>query len=306
MACATSPLRYPGGKTSLFPLLSTVLKANRLEHWPYAEPYAGGCGLALSLLYQGHVSDIHINDVDPSIWAFWHSVLNETDELAYMIAKTPITVDEWQRQREIQLAQDVDATLALGFSTFFLNRTNRSGIIKTAGVIGGLKQNGRYKIDCRFNRDDLVRRIRRIAKYRSRIHLYHRDALAFIKDICNRLPEMTFFCIDPPYLNKGSRLYASFYDPTDHAILASSMLDIKNPWIITYDNDPAIKMLYRDRRQFEFDLNYSVETKRLGTELLIASKGLRLPSSLRDRQVNRPQYRVAYDFLGDRTSPFVS
>ena len=209
MAHATSPLRYPGGKSCLFPLVSTILKANRLERKHYGEPFAGGCGLALSLLYEGHVSDIHINDVDPSIWAVWYSVLNHTDELTYMIAKTPITVDEWRQQREIHLAQNVNAPLALGFSTFFLNRTNRSGIIKAAGVIGGLKQTGPYKIDCRFNRDDLIRRVRRVAKYRSRIHLHRRDALAFIKDACDRLPATTFFCIDPPYFNKGSSLYTS-------------------------------------------------------------------------------------------------
>ena len=277
----------------MFPLVSTIIKKNRLERKHYAEPFAGGCGLALTLLYEGYVSDIHVNDIDPSIWAFWHSVLNQTDELAYMIAKTPITIEEWRYQREVHLVQDVDDPLALGFSTFFMNRTNRSGIIKAAGVIGGLKQTGPYKIDCRFNRDDLIRRIRRVAKYRSRIHLYRRDALAFIKDICSRLLETTFFCIDPPYFNKGSSLYTNFYNSSDHAILASSLLGIKNPWIVTYDKDPAIKMLYRDRRQFEFDLSYSVETKRLGTELLIASKGLRLPHTLLDRQVNRPQYRAA-------------
>ena len=292
MARATSPLRYPGGKTCLLQLVSTILKVNRIERRNYAEPYAGGCGLALALLYEGYVSDIHINDIDPSIWTFWHSVLHQTDELAYMIAKTPITIDEWQRQREIHMAQNADDTLALGFSTFFLNRTNRSGIIKNAGVIGGLKQTGPYKIDCRFNRDDLIRRVRRVAKYRSRIHLYHRDALDFIESLCNLLPT-TFFCVDPPYSNKGSSLYTNFYDPSDHATLASYLLSIKSPWIVTYDKDPAITNIYRDRRQFEFDLNYSVKTKRVGTELLIASKGLRLPNTLRDRQGNRPKYRAA-------------
>ena len=293
MVRVTSPLRYPGGKTCLFALVSTILRANRLERRQYAEPFAGGCGLALSLLYKGYVSDVHINDIDPSIWAFWHSVLNQTDELSYMISKTPITIDEWRCQRKINLQQDVSDPLALGFSAFFMNRTNRSGIIKGAGFIGGFKQTGPYKIDCRFNRVDLVRRIQRVAKYRSRIHLYRRDAVAFIKDVCNQLPPTTFFSIDPPYFNKGSSLYTSFYNPTDHAILATLLLDIRNPWIVTYDRDPSITMLYRDRRQFEFDLGYSVATKRMGTELLIASKGLRLPATLRRRQVNRPQYRAA-------------
>ncbi len=223
----------------------------------------------------------------------WHSVLNDTDEFTCRIRKTPITIDEWRAQRGVHLAMDVDDPLALGFSTFFLNRTNRSGIIKAAGVIGGLDQNGPYKLDCRFNRDDLARRIRRVAKYKNRIHLTRRDALAFVKDTSANLPKSTFFCIDPPYFNKGQGLYTSYYDPEDHGILAKSILELENPWIVTYDDVPAITRLYRDRRQYQFDISYSVETKRRGTELLIASKGLRLPTEIRGNQVHRPQYRVA-------------
>ncbi len=293
MARATSPLRYPGGKTRLYPLISSILRINRIERKNYAEPFAGGAGLALALLYEGHVSDIHINDVDPAIWAFWHTVLDHTDELSYMIAKTPVTVEEWQHQRKIHLAQDISDPLALGFSTFFLNRTNRSGVIKDAGVIGGLQQNGNYKIDCRFHRNDLIRRVQRVAKYRNRIHLYRRDALAFIKCISSSLPPNTFLCVDPPYFKKGSKLYTNFYNPSDHAILAENILETNNPWVVTYDCDPAIKKIYRARRQFEFDITYSIETKRKGTEVLIASKGLKIPPAVRYRQINRPQYRAA-------------
>ena len=293
MARATSPLRYPGGKTCLYPVVSRILRANRLERKRYAEPFAGGGGLALALLYGGQVSDIHINDVDASIWAFWHSVLHHTDEFAYRIQKTPVTISEWRAQRDVHLGQDVGDPLALGFATFFLNRTNRSGIIKDAGVIGGLNQNGPYKIDCRFNRDDLERRVRRVAKYKCRIHLTRRDALAFISDVQSDLPSSTFLCVDPPYFSKGQGLYTSFYRPADHGILAKEILELENPWVVTYDNAEAIGKLYRDRRQYEFDISYSVGTKRRGTELLIASKGLRIPSDIRDRQVNRPQYRAA-------------
>lgn len=292
MPRAPSPLRYPGGKTCLYPLMSTILRMNRLELRPYAEPYAGGGGLALALLYGGHVSDIHLNDLDLSIWSFWHCVLNRTDELTYMVEKTPVTVEEWRRQRAIYLAQDGSDTLALGFATFFLNRTNRSGIIKEAGVIGGLAQLGTYKIDCRYNREELTRRIRRIARYRKRIQIYRRDALAFMKDI-EKLSIKPFICIDPPYFHKGSSLYTSFYRPSDHSVLAASILELDCPWVVTYDNVPEISDLYKDRRQFEFDITYSVETKRVGTELLIPSKGLKLPVSVRDRQVSRPQYRAA-------------
>lgn len=293
MAKASSPLRYPGGKSCLFDLVSGLIKNNKLQRSHYAEPFAGGCGLALSLLYAGHVSDIHINDVDPAIWAFWHTVLNDTDRLAYKIAKTPITVEEWRCQKAIFNSGNIDDPLSLGFSAFFLNRTNRSGIIKGAGVIGGVQQNGNYKIDCRFNREGLIARVRRIAKYRNRIHLYRRDALDFIEQAKQSLPKEAFFCVDPPYFNKGSSLYTSFYNPEDHAVLADAIISLDRPWIITYDNTPEITGLYKSRRQFEFDINYSVETKRKGTEVLIVSKGLRVPNTIKERQVNRPQYRAA-------------
>ena len=293
MARAVSPLRYPGGKTCLYPLVSSLIAANNLERRHYAEPFAGGCGLALSLLYGGNVSDIHINEVDSSIWAFWHSVLNHVEEIAHMIAKTPVTVEEWRRQRSIYLRQDEGDVLSLGFSAFFLNRTNRSGIIKGAGVIGGIEQTGPYKIDCRFNRKELIRRVRRVAKYRKRIHLTNFDALMFVDKACRHLPEKTFFCIDPPYLKKGASLYTNYYSRADHQVLADEVLNMRNPWIITYDEDPFIAELYCQRRQYTFDINYSLETKRRGTELLIAAKGLRIPREIRIRQVNSPRRRAA-------------
>lgn len=293
MARSNSPLRYPGGKSCLYDLTSRILRLNRLSRGHYAEPYAGGAGLALTLLFEGHVSDIHLNDYDRCIWAFWHSALNDTDRLVSMIESQPVDMENWYRQRDIyQNADDYDA-LELGFATFFLNRTNRSGIVKGAGVIGGLEQKGNYKINCRFNRTELTRRIRRIAKYRARIHLYRFDALEFMDRMDETLPERAFYCIDPPYFNKGRSLYASFYNPEDHSAVSQSVLRLERPWILTYDNTPEIAHLYKARRQFGFDVNYSVQTKRVGTELLVASKGLIMPSEVRDRQIHRPQYRAA-------------
>lgn len=293
MARSNSPLRYPGGKSCLYDLTSHILRLNKLERGHYAEPYAGGAGLALTLLFEGHVSDIHLNDCDQSIWAFWDSVLNATDDLVALIESAPVNMENWYRQRDIyQNANDYD-DLTIGFATFFLNRTNRSGIVKGAGVIGGLEQCGNYKIDCRFNRAGLAKRIRRIAKYRSRIHLHKLDALAFMDRMDETLPPRAFYCIDPPYFNKGRSLYTSFYNPEDHLAVSQAVLRLERPWILTYDNTPEISQLYKARRQFGFDVNYSVQTKRIGTELLVASKGLKMPSEVRDRQIHRPQYRTA-------------
>jgi DNA adenine methylase len=293
MALATSPLRYPGGKGSLLDLVSSIIRLNKLERGHYAEPYAGGCSLALSLLFGGHVSDIHINDLDRPIWAFWNAVLNQTDELVEMMTTTPVTVEEWRRQREIHRDSANATNLQIGFAAFFLNRTNRSGIIKNAGVIGGLAQGGTYTIDCRFNKEELTRRIRRVQKYRGRIHLHRKDALDFLTHVEKRLPDDTFLCIDPPYFNKGSSLYTSAYDPEDHAKVSERILRLQHPWITTYDYCDEVQKLYTARRQYQISLNYSAQVKRVGSELLIASKGLRLPAELRKAQVHRVQYRGA-------------
>lgn len=261
----------------MFSLMAAIIQENGLARMPYAEPFAGGCGLALTLLYNGYVSDIHINDIDPSIWSFWDSVLNRTDELVELIWNADLSIDGWRLQRERLLEGRVDNPLELGFAAFYLNRTNRSGIIKGAGVIGGLAQAGTYKLDCRFNREDLVRRIQRVAKYKKRIHLTRMDALDFLENIDQQLPRKAMLCIDPPYFHKGSSLYTSFYRPSDHADLANVIQSLDRPWVVTYDNTPEIVSLYAAQERFTFDVSYSVQTKRAACELLVASPGLLLP-----------------------------
>lgn len=260
-------------------MLEGVIKNNELRYFHYAEPYAGGCGLALALLYGGYVSHIHLNDIDPAIWSFWHSVLNCTDDLVRLVETTPVTIDEREKQREVYLKSDLSDPLSLGFSTFFLNRTNRSGIIKGAGAIGGKAQAGVYKIDCRFNRNDLSDRIRRICKYKDRITLYNQDAINFMNDSGN-LSKNTFFFIDPPYYNKGASLYTSFYKPEDHALVAKAVGLLDRPWLVTYDNTTEISKLYENFRQYSFYINYSLQKRRKGDELLITSDDIYIGNEL--------------------------
>ncbi len=276
MATTDSPLRYPGGKSCLYEFTREIIHLNGLVHHDYAEPFAGGCGLALSLLFGGLAGEIHVNDIDPGVSAFWHAVLNETDQLVDLIKKTPVTLTQWEAQKA---ALKTESNIKLGFATFFLNRTNRSGIIKKAGVIGGLKQDGKYLIDCRYNKTELIRRIERIAKYKDRIHLTKLDALDFLANKRGVIPTTALFCIDPPYYKKGASLYTSFYRPEDHAILGRAVRSLKNPWMVTYDNVPEIAAIYSREKRFTFEINYSANVKRVGTELLISPNSLKLPQS---------------------------
>ncbi len=281
MGFSFSPLRYPGGKQILARVLGHLIKLNGCEGGVYIEPYAGGAGAALSLLYGEHVRKAVINDADSRIYSFWHAVLNSTEKLLKLIRDTPLTVDEWKRQKQIYLRPHRVSTVRVGFAAFYLNRCNRSGIIDKAGVIGGLEQAGKWKIDARFNRVELARRVERIARYRDRIDLSNLDAIELLK---TRLPKPSwadrgFVYLDPPYFAKGDQLYLNHYTPADHAALADYLAGADYPWVMSYDSIPAIRRLYRTYRRIPFNLGYSARDRKIGRELLIIPPHVCFPSA---------------------------
>lgn len=270
-----SPLRYPGGKAKLANYLKLIMIENDLVGHDYAEPYAGGASVALELLYEGYAGHIHINDLNPGVHAFWDSVLNHTSELCDLIDKTPVTVKEWRRQRAVQSQIEQDP-IALGFSTFYMNRTNRSGII-SGGVIGGLDQSGPWKIDARFNKDELIRRIRKVSRHRNRISLTSIDARQFINRWIGPSCDATFLYLDPPYFVKGEGLYDNFYDSSDHAAIASTVTKLTHPWVVSYDAAPQIIELYGNFTNARYELAYSANTRIYGSEVMFYAPRLRVP-----------------------------
>ena len=267
-----SPLRYPGGKSKLTPYVLDIIKLNNLEGGAYVEPFAGGCAIAWYLLLNNHVDKIYINDLDKSIYSFWHSVLYRTDELCQLIDSTLITIDEWHKQRKIY-REGASDLLKLGFSTLFLNRTNHSGIIK-GGVIGGLEQKGNYKLDCRFNKNRIIDQIKSISMYEKNIRLTNLDAIQFIDNNISKIEGKAFINIDPPYYVKGKGLYQNYFEHDDHYRLFESVKRIKHPWIVTDDDTPEICSIYSEYLPKSFGLSYTAQKKYIGSEVIIHSPSL--------------------------------
>jgi DNA adenine methylase len=276
-----SPLRYPGGKARLADFVKAIFHANGLLDGAYAEPYAGGASVALTLLFEEHASDVYINDIDPGVHAFWHSVLQETEALCRLVRETRVTPREWERQRAIYLDQS-GSLVALGFATFFLNRTNRSGIIASAGMIGGKGQAGRWLIDARYNPSELADRIGRVARYRDRIHLSNLDAADFLERVPSVLPAKSLVYLDPPYYVKGERkLYANCYEAEDHAKIARLIQSSAFHWIVSYDNVPATRKLYCNHRRISYTLQYTAAERQQGAEVMVFSPDLIIPKKAR-------------------------
>lgn len=273
-----SPLRYPGGKGRLAQYVIDLVEKNDLVGGHYVETYAGGAGIAISLLYLEYASHVHLNDLDPAVYSFWISIVNQTDEFVRLVYDTPLTLTERARQKAIY--RDPSAgSLALGFATFYLNRTNRSGIIH-GGVIGGNKQDGTYKIDARFNRGDLIKRIEKLASFSPRISIYNKDAADFISNELKTIPEKALVYLDPPYYSNGHRLYRNTYKHADHANIASLVKSITHPWIVSYDNADAIRHLYSDFRQRVFGLGYSANSVYEGKEVMIFCDKINAPGDV--------------------------
>ncbi|MBT2145088.1 MULTISPECIES: DNA adenine methylase [unclassified Rhodanobacter] len=272
-----SPLRYPGGKNCIFPFVSQLFHENGLIGSAYAEPYAGGAGLALRLLFGEFVERIYINDLDRSVFAFWTSILSRPDDFCRWIEDVEVTTDTWHKFKEMQNIASEVGLFELAQSTFFLNRTNVSGVLK-GGIIGGYEQKGKYKIDARFNKADLIARIQKISMFRSRIAVSNMDGLAFVRKMDNR-QEDVFIYLDPPYFQKGSDLYMNFYMKRDHERLSKHVHKMKKKWMVSYDSHDFILNLYASKSRIRYRLSQSA-SNRVGDEVLIFSEGLSFAQSL--------------------------
>ncbi|MFB8377523.1 DNA adenine methylase [Paenibacillus taichungensis] len=280
MPITDSPLRYPGGKSQLVRFVKNLITINGLSDLTYIEPFSGGSGISINLILNDVVDRIIINDIDSSIHAFWYSILNRNDEFIQKIIETPVNIESWQVQKQLyEEYKDDPYSLTNGFATFYLNRTNRSGII-SGGVIGGLKQDGKYKIDCRFNKQSLIEKVKKIGRKSSQINLYNLDAKIMVGEIIRKLrPKNSFIFFDPPYYVQGKNLYTNSFEHEDHISLRDAIINLNEYyWITTYDYQETLIDLYSSVPNYQYYITYSAQNKRKERELLFCSEQTKIES----------------------------
>lgn len=271
----TSPLRYPGGKALLAAYVSGVIEENLLSGCTFYEPYAGGASVSLELLRLGFVANAVLVERDPLVYAFWWSVFNATDYLCDAVESCPVTIETWhalQSTRDVTDPHACEFTLfQLGVAGLFFNRTNFSGIMGS-GPIGGKSQQSKYKIDCRFNKQKIIRQIRAVAKFTGRVTVNFGDAIKFMRENTEQITTgFSFTYIDPPYFLQGKKLYRHSYTDKDHAALADFIRRQAYPWLLSYDDHPRIRELYADNQMQPIYLDYKVKSNRTAQELVISN-----------------------------------
>lgn len=275
MSSTNTPLRYPGGKSQLTDFVYHTIELNNIKDAVYCEPFSGGAGVALSLLLSNRVNAIILNDLDTAIFSIWYAILNDTDRLLKAIEDVEVSIDTWYQQRQIYdgLKNSEDYSFELAFASFFLNRTNISGII-SGGPIGGLRQTGNYRLNCRFNKNTLCAKIKKIADRRSKINLYHLDAVDLINNVLRNQPTDTLFIFfDPPYYRQGKHLYKNAFNLNKHEELAMSINTLRDyHWIVTYDNSSVIEGIYdAENEVMRYTIQYMAAQKRREQELFFHS-----------------------------------
>ncbi|MCC9739723.1 DNA adenine methylase [Streptomyces sp. MNU89] len=271
-----SPLRYPGGKARLSGYINRLICAQDPKPKHYAEPFCGGAGAALKLLVDGAVERIHLNDADPGVAAFWRCVFGMSSELASIIRSADVTIDAWRRASAIYSSPIGKDDLELGFATFFLNRCNRSGILR-ARPIGGFEQTGKWKMDARFNREALAERIEFLGNYSNRVSLSQQDGREHIRSLSG-LGQDVIAYVDPPYLVQGDRLYMDSLSSSDHTELSAVLSETPIKWLLTYDAEARItEDLYSKHRCMQFEIAHSAQVRHLGIEYAVFSDSLTVP-----------------------------
>lgn len=280
MPATLTPLRYPGGKTKYTDLFIDIITANKLDNCTFVEVFAGGSGAAVKLLLKGHVKALILNDLDVAIYSFWRIVKERSAELIDLIHSTRVSIAEWKRQKAIYDAKDTTNPLALAFATFYLNRCNHSGIIE-ARPIGGMAQDGDYRINARYNKATSIAKIEAIAKHADAIEVSNMDGVAFLTHLKQKHRNrkcLVYF--DPPYFQKGPALYLNHFNIEDHKKLRDCIIGCPFSWVLSYDNDDKILELYRGQNcdLYRNHLRHTITGNASAEELVISR--LTLPKYL--------------------------
>lgn len=281
MPITYTPLRFPGGKSKIYPFIISLIDVNGLHGCTYAETFCGGAGLAMKLLLQGNVSKVVLNDFDPAIFSIWNAIVNHPDELCDYIETVPLNMKQWYACRDTYRTSD-GPSLELGKAAFYLNRTNRSGIL-TGGVIGGKKQTGVYRIDARFNRKTLCKKIRDISARAKDIELHNLDALDFMKSVAPNMGSNSLIYLDPPYVQKGPELYENSFTDDEHRELSKTIRSYEGKWMITYDVHDLVDELYAPSKDWDITIGkikvgYSAaSTRNVAVERLVLGPGMKMP-----------------------------
>ena len=260
-----SPLRYPGGKTRAAKYILTFIPRDTQE---LCSPFLGGGSVELAVAARG--TKVYGYDIFEPLECFWKCLKLDRNLLANFAddLRTPneegdlgITKEVFNEFKKDLKSQEI-YTFEAAAKFYALNRSSFSG----ATLSGGYSKEAAYK---RFT-DSSIQRLRN-----TKLTNFIVGGADF-KTSIPRHPDAFLYC-DPPYmLEKNNNLYGnrgSTHSNFDHEGLFT-LLNKRKGWLLSYNNSPQIREMYKDYEIFEAHWAYgmkNVSTKTMGSssEILI-------------------------------------
>jgi DNA adenine methylase len=276
-----SPLRYAGSKRKLFNYLERVLTHNKFLPQVLVEPFVGGGNIFLNFLSHHEGSTAVIADKDELVYSFWKTLFSDPKYLVNFIRKAKVNLKTFDYYRYISSHSTGFSRRQLAETCLFLNRTSFSGILNdSAGPIGGREQKSIYKINCRFGRKNLIKKIKNISAFKNRVVILPYSWEETLKYVATKIEYKNaslLFYLDPPFYKKADQLYRYHFDDITHKNLRDRLVKLEYPWILSYDRVKEIQNLYSAFTRINISMPYSINSpaKRLEKELIITP--LKLP-----------------------------
>ena len=255
-----SPLRYPGGKTRACKKLDAIL----VEHFDLKKfnnilsPFFGGGSFEFHLQNKYNLKII-ANDKFKPLYNFWKTCKINKDELCRKLYEKIGLVEKGDFQKFRDEIMTESMYTCQGFKYFIINRCSFSG----ATLSGGFSKESSKK---RFTKSS-VDRVKKLD-----LSSFEINNLDF-EEFLNSHPETdNLVFLDPPYyLNKKSKLYGKngdMHENFDHVKLFKC-LEKKQNWLMTYNNCPYIKTLYKDFKIIETNWTYGMNKSKQSSEIVI-------------------------------------
>ena len=230
-----SPLRYPGGKTWLVPVIRRYLKSLGFRPKVFIEPFAGGGIASLTAVMDCYVDRAVLCEKDPHVSNLWQWMLDDAHELARRVESFAATPENVNAVFAGESASGMDAA----FRTLLRNRVSRGGIMAKGASVMRRGENGNG-ISSRWYPNTLAARIRAIGSYAKQLDFFQGDGVSLV-ELCKDSESAVFF-IDPPYTaagkRAGRRLYT--YNEIDHEDLFRRMSRVRGAFMMTYDESPDV------------------------------------------------------------------
>ena len=234
---------YLGGKFRLSKRI--VAKIEQIPHKIYAEPFVGMGGILLrrTKIPKAEV----INDINGDLVNLYRIVQRYPEELCRSIKFRLTARQEFERLRKIPPETLTDIERATRF--LYLQSVAFGG--KVNGQVFGVS------IDrpARFNFVKMQERIRTVAERLASVTIERMD---FEKFITRYDTKDTLFYLDPPYWGNETDYGKGIFCRSDFERLRDCLTGIKGKFILSLNDTPQVRNLFKDFIIEQVDVTYSI------------------------------------------------